>query len=302
MDSHFKRGKCKFLWGGSLGRARMKRIAGRLCAGMGCVLLLYSLPVRGVETPLDQAWNILQANLREKSVEKRVRATHVLGLLPGDRRALRLAETSALDEKPEVRAAAAAALGQMPGKSAAATLHKLLSDDEPSVVLAAASALVPSKDPAAYEAYYQFLTGERKTGPGLIASQMKTLKDPKKMAEIGVEQGIGFLPYAGIGLEAFKTLREDDVSPVRAAAAKMLANDPDPQSAGALVKAASDKSWVVRAAALEAIARRGDPQLLDSIVPALMDENLSVKCTAAAAIIRLSTLQEVQNKNAKAAN
>lgn len=279
----------------------MKRIAGILCAGISFVLLLYSFPVRGAETPLNQAWNILQANLNEKSVEKRVRATHVLGLLPGDRRALRLAETSALDDKPEVRAAAAAALGQVRGQSAVATLHKLLSDNEPSVVLAAASALAPSKDPAAYEAYYQFLTGERKTGPGLIASQMATLKDPKKMAEIGVEQGIGFIPYAGIGLEAFKTLRADDVSPVRAAAAKMLANDPDSQSAGALVKAASDKSWIVRAAALEAIARRGDPQLLDSIAPAMMDENLSVKCTAAAAVIRLSTLQEERNNKAKPA-
>ena len=130
----------------------------------------------------------------------------------------------------------------------------------------------------------------------MVAEQMKMLRDPKKMAEIGVEQGIGFIPYAGIGLSAFKALREDDVSPVRAAAAKMLANDPDPDSGRALVEAATDKSWLVKAAALEAIAKRGDPKLLDSIVPALMDDNTSVRCTAAAAIIRLSTITGASRK------
>jgi hypothetical protein len=146
------------------------------------------------------------------------------------------------------------------------------------------------KDPQAYDAYYEFLTGGRKVTSGMLANQMKTLKDRKKMAQIGVEQGIGFIPYAGIGVSAFKALREDDVSPVRAASAKMLAGDPDAASGKALVDATSDKSWLVRAAALEAIAKRGDPQLLDSIVPAMQDENTSVRCTAAAAVILLSTL------------
>ena len=255
------------------------------------ILLLAGGHSLGADSPRDRAWAILQANWNENSVEKRVQAVRVLALLPGDVRAIQIARKAALDEKSAVRAAAATALGQFHVRSSVAILHKLLSDSEPSVVLAAASALIPSKDPAAYEAYYQFLTGERKTGDGLIASQIKTLKDPKKLAEIGIEQGIGFIPYAGIGLEAFQTLRADDVSPVRAAAAKMLANDPDPQSGKALVKAASDKSWIVRAAALEAIAKRGDPALLGGIVPAMMDDNTSVRCTAAAAVIRLSTLQ-----------
>ncbi len=93
-------------------------------------------------------------------------------------------EKAATDEKPDVRAAAATALGQFRGKAPAATLHLLLSDSEPSVVLAAAGALIPSKDPEAYEAYYEFLTGERKTGTGMVSEQMKTFKDPKKLAAI----------------------------------------------------------------------------------------------------------------------
>jgi HEAT repeat protein len=250
----------------------------------------------GADTPAEKAWAILQANANEKSIDKRVQAIRVLALMPGNARAFGLAKKAAADEKPEVRAAAATVLGRWHGKSSVALLHQLLGDKEPSVALAAASALVPFKDPEAYETYYEFLTGERKTGDSLIAGQMKTMRDPKKMAEIGVEQGIGFIPYAGIGLAAFKTLRADDVSPVRAAAAKMLAHDPDPESGQALVRAASDKSWVVKAAALEAIARRGDPQLLDEIVPAMMDDNTSVRCTAAAAVIRLSSIGETSRK------
>ena len=259
-------------------------------------LLLTSSQSRSAETPRDRAWAILQANWNENGTEKRVQAVRVLALLPGDLRALELVKKAASDETAEVRAAAATVLGQLHGKSSVELLHKLLADKEPSVALAAASALIPSKDPQAYEAYYEFLTGYRKTGNGMVAEQMKTMRDPKKMAEIGVEQGIGFIPYAGIGLSAFKALREDDVSPVRAAAAKMLANDPDSQTGRALVEAATDKSWLVKAAALEAIAKRGDPKLLDGVVPVLMDDNTSVRCTAAAAVIRLSTLAAASRK------
>jgi HEAT repeat protein len=243
----------------------------------------------------DPAWDVLKTGLQENSADKRAQAVLALGVLPGDRLALELVLKAASDEKPEVRTAAATALGQFHRKSSVAALHKLLSDPEPAVALAAASALMPSKDPEAFEVYYEFLTGMRKTGKGLVATQMKMLKDPKKMAQLGVEQGIGFVPYAGIALSAFKTLHADDVSPVRAAAAKMIANDPDPESGRALVEVTTDKSWVVKTAALEAIAKRGDPQLLDGILPAMMDENNSVRCTAAAAVIRLSTIAMSRN-------
>ncbi len=215
------------------------------------------------QTQRDEAWDILRVNLNGKVTAKRALAVHVLGLLPGDPKALELSHKAVADGKPEVRAAAATTLGQLHSRSSIPWLHALLSDAEPSVALAAASALISFKDPAAYDVYYEVLVGERKTGKGVIAEEKKTLKDPKKMAELGVEEGIGFIPFAGIGLSAFKSLRVDDVSPVRAAAAKMLVNDTDPESGQALVKAASDKSWIVKTAALEAIAKRGDSQLLD---------------------------------------
>ena len=238
----------------------------------------------------EQAWDILRANVTEKDTGKRAQAVRVLGLLRGESEALQMARKALDDGKPEVRAAAATALGQMRSQMSVPRLRTLLSDKEPSVVLAAASALMTFKDQSAYDVYYEVLTGERKTGQGLIAGEVQTMKDPKKLAEQGFNEGIGFVPFAGIGWSAFKTLRTDDVSPIRAAAAKMLANDRDPESGDALVNAASNKSWIVRAAALESIAKRGDPHLLVGIVGALADENTSVRCTAAAAVIRLSTI------------
>jgi HEAT repeat protein len=265
-------------------------------AAVWLLLLLGASPGSRAASKRDEAWDILKSNINEKSAEKSAVAIRVLELLPGDPQALELAQKAATDDRPDVRSAAATALGQLHGKSTAAILHKLLFDPEPSVALAAASALMPSKDPAAFEVYYEILTGERKTGNGVIAEQMKTLKDPKKLAAMGVEGGIGFIPFAGIGLTAFETLHVDDVSPVRAAAAKMLTNDPDPESGHALVTATTDKSWLIKTAALEAIAKRGDPQLLDGILPALMDDNTAVRCTAAVAVIRLSTLADRINK------
>jgi len=71
------------------------------------------------------------------------------------------------------------------------------------------------------------------------------------MAEMGFEEGIGFIPFAGIGHEVFKTVTKNDSSPLRAAV-------------------------------LEAIALRGDPSLLPKISPALDDEKDVVRFTAAA--------------------
>jgi hypothetical protein len=156
------------------------------------------------------------------------------------------------------------------------------------VALAAAHALHTLGNKSAYEVYYAVLTGQRKTGKGLLAEHEETFKDPKKMAEFGFEQGINFVPFGGIGWGVISNVAKDDASPVRASAASMLADDPDPQTGQALVKATADKSWAVRAAALEAIAKRGDVRLLDDIIPRLTDGHDVVRITAAAAVINLS--------------
>ncbi len=112
------------------------------------------------------------------------------------------------------------------------------------------------------------------------------------MAELGIQEGIGFIPFAGMGWRTFKAIHKDDSSPVRAAAAKVLIKDPDPATTKALADAVGDKSWVVRAAALEALAERGDPSVLDTVELYMSDDKDDVKYAAAAAVLRLSAIKE----------
>ena len=128
-----------------------------------------------------------------------------------------------------MRAAGAEALGQIGLPAAAPALKKALKDESAEVVFSAAGALFELKDPAAYEVYFAVLTGERKSGEGLVQSQLDLLKDPQALAKIGFETGIGFIPFGGIGYKAVKAFTTDKTSPVRAAAAQKLVGDHDPQ-------------------------------------------------------------------------
>jgi HEAT repeat protein len=244
------------------------------------------------QTPKQEAWQILNAACTGDKTSGRATAIRVLGLIPDDAKAMKLAEQALDDDKPEVRSAAAAALGDMKSRTSIPKLRAALDDDDPSVTLAAAHSLALMHDDSAYEVYYEVLTGERKAGKGLIASETSILKDPKKMAQLGFEEGIGFIPFAGIGWEAIKVIRKDDSSPVRAAAAKVLAKDPDPAATKALADAAGDKSWLVRAAALEALAKRGNPSVLDTVKLYMSDEKRAVRYTAAAVVLRLTAIKE----------
>jgi len=252
------------------------------------------------QSSVDTAWTKLQAGLAEKDNDNRSAAVRVLGLLEGNPKAGELAMVGLEDKNPDVRAAATEVLGQLKVKSAVPKLRDLVKNEkEVSVVIASARALVTLNDPVGYAAYFAVLTGEKKSGGSIIGDQEKMLKDPKKMAQFGFNQGIGYIPFAGIGYGVFKAVTKDDASPVRAAAAKVLANDPDPHSGDALVKAASDKSWIVRAAALDAIAHRNDPSLAPQIESSLSDDNAIVRYTASAAIIHLNDVSAANGRKAK---
>ena len=126
--------------------------------------------------------------------------------------------------------------------------------------------------------YYAVLTSERKTGEPLLESQLKLLKDPNALGQIGFEQGIGFIPSGGIGLQVFKSFRQDNVSPIRIQ-----------QAAARSSERRLDEKWIVRASAVSAIAVRGDRSLVPALVPRLEDENDTVRFNAAAALVRLET-------------
>lgn len=244
-------------------------------------------PLSSTESDKGAAWKLIRSGVKSTDTDERVIAVGVLGLLLDDRKAGELAEHALADAKPEVRSAAATALGKMRSTDSVPKLKQTLADKEIPVVLAAARALLEMKDKAGYQVYYEILTGERKGSEGLIAQQTAILHDPKKLAELGFEQGIGYVPFASMGWDALRVILKNDSSPVRAAAAKMLADDPDPNSAKALVNATHDKNWIVRVAALEAIAKRGDPTLRVKVEPSMQDPKREVRYAAAATVVHL---------------
>ncbi|HEY4817123.1 MAG TPA: HEAT repeat domain-containing protein [Candidatus Acidoferrum sp.] len=241
----------------------------------------------------DRAWEILHGGLTFDGTEKRVKAVTALAVLKGNTEAEKLAIAALKDPKADVRVAAANALGAMHAVRARDRLEVALDDNEPAVVLAAANSLMLLKEANfAYDVYYNVLTGTMRTNNGAlreqIKEQLKVLHNKKKIAEMGLEQGVGFIPYGGLGYGMVKTFVKSDNSPVRAAAAKKLAHDPDPATAKALVAATQDKNSVVRAAALEAIAERGDRSLISKIAPSLDDDKDEVRFAGAACVARLS--------------
>ncbi|HTR23973.1 MAG TPA: HEAT repeat domain-containing protein [Terriglobales bacterium] len=251
------------------------------------------------QTSGDKPWTTLQAGLADKG-DNHVIAVRVLGLLDNNAKAVEIATTALGDDKSEVRAAAAAALGQMQAKSAVPKLvESVKAEKDAGVVIAEARALTALGDPLGYAVYYAVLTGERKSGGGLLDDQKKMLHDPKKMAQFGFEQGIGYIPFASIGVGAIKALTKDDSSPVRAAAARILADDPDPKSREALIDASSDKNELVRAAALDALSHRGDPSVIPAIESKLDDDKATVRLTAAAAIIHLRHTRNAKHPRRK---
>jgi HEAT repeat protein len=259
--------------------------------------VLASIPIYA-QAQKDEAWAVLKGGLTSKDTGDRAVAVHLLGTLQGDALASDLALKALKDEKPEVRSAAADSLGQLKTKSAITVLTNIINNDhEPSVVIASARALVALDDPLGYGVFYAVLTGEKKSGGGLLEEQKKMLKDPKKVAQFGFEQGIGFIPFGGLGLNVIRTLTKDDVSPVRAAAAKILANDPDIKSLAALEKATDDDSWLVRAAAIDAIRLRRDPSVLPTLGVRLADEKPVVRYAAAAAIIHLYDIGKTKKRS-----
>ena len=234
-----------------------------------------------------QAWEILHAGVSDKSRERRVKALGALGIVGSDAKAVAQAEEALQDKEPTVRAAAARALGEMHSTASVPKLVTATQDKSLLVAVSASSALLAMKDKAGYDVFYWVLTGERKAA-GMISQQAHDLKDPRKATEFAFEEGIGFVPFAGAGFEAIRMLTKKDPSPLRAAAATALADDPDPRCGKALADALKDENWIVRLAVVRAIVKRGDASLFETVAEAMTDKRDEVRLTAAAAVLRLS--------------
>lgn len=245
----------------------------------------------------EEAWGTLWSGVQNSSATRRLEAVNALALMKGNRRGMLFAFRALNDKDYRVRAAAAATLGSLHDKAAAPALKAALSDKEVSVMLAAAHALYLLKDPAAYDIYYAILMGDKKATSGLIQSQMDRLKDPKQVLQMGFEEGMGFVPYGGMGLEAYRTIVKRGDDPARASAARFLAFDSDPVSEDALIQTAlADKSVIVREAALQALAEKGDPRCLVRLELNLHDGSSAVRYWTAATVIRISDQKERRGK------
>jgi HEAT repeat protein len=262
----------------------------RICVPLALVVALSSLLCGEPSTPQlrERAWAELNRGLTHDKAPHRLEAVKALSLITGERGAIKAATHALGDDNPDVRTAAATTLGQLHAVSAIPDLKEALSDKEISVVLAASQALYQLRDKSAYSVYYAILMGDKKASDGMIQSQLDRLKDPKKVALLGFQQGMGFVPYGGIGVEAYRFAKSDH-SQVRATAARFLALDPDPMSRDALIQIAlTDDSTAVRQAALDALAERGDANCIERLERNLSDSKFAVRYRTAAAMLHLS--------------
>ena len=275
---------------------RNPRVADTIAVAAASFALLSIAGSGFAQAPRQQAWSILQSGVANIATERRVAAVTVLAMIQGDPKAVTMAEQALQDPDPQVRKAAAVTLGTLKAKSAIPKLHNALNDKDGDVVMAAAKSLVEIGSEYGYGVYYALVTGERKSGEGLIGSQEQQMQqimhNPKQMADMAFEQGIGYVPFGGIGWGAFQAVHKNEEKEVlvKANAVRTLAKDPDPRSAKAIVNAAGDPQWLVRAASYDALARRGDPSLLPDVAKGLTDQQYVAQLTAAAAVAQLSTV------------
>lgn len=266
---------------------------------VSCVLLILASDSAFCQSAQEKAWEILQTGLSDHDTGNRAAAVSALGLLQDNPQAIGLAEKSLSDKKPAVRAAAATALGEMGARRSIPLLKEAMRDKQGRVAFAAANSLITLGDPAGYEWFYEVLTGERKSGEGLIEEKKKLISDRKEVTLLLLGVAAGFAPYAGYGWMMWTELSHDYVTPVRVNAAKKLAGHRDPRIGEGLMRAASDKHWKLRVAAIRSIAHHDDPYLITSITMRLADKKAHVRYTAAAAVLRLSALAPVTSVSEK---
>lgn len=302
-------------WGRPLGRnvryrkchdkeANMRQNATRRFSLLSAIVMLlgpsmlYGIqPRTSTKLLRKRAWHMLWEGSHSSDAGQRAAAIEALGILHASREVVQIARRGLKDKDARVREAAATALGEMHSSSSIPELKRSLSDNNMGVALAAARSLLLLKQKAGYSVYYAVLTGKRKSGQSLLQQQLDQIDTPQKMVGFIFDQGIGFLPYAGYAMEVIQALTKKGNSPMRAAAARALAKDPDPRSGRALAKACSDKNWIVQVAALRAVATRGNPALLPYAEPDMQDGNNTVQYTAAATVFRLASIESLRANN-----
>ena len=237
---------------------------------------------------------MLNAAVASDRVRDRSDGLSAISILKSDRHAIQLV-THALQDKDEtIRTLAASSLGGISARSAIPALRAAMNDPSPVVSFAAAQSLWRLGDRSGRELFYEVLTGERKTKPGLIKQNVDQIKkdvhDPKTLALIGIDQASGaFLGPFSMGVSVLEAYAKNTSSPVQAYCASLLAQDATPDTIEQLSLALSNNNWTVRAAAAKALADMHERKVIPKLEEMMQtDKESAARLAAASAIVKLT--------------
>jgi HEAT repeat protein len=139
----------------------------------------------------------------------------------------------------------------------------------------------------------------RKAAATALGQMHATQSIPKleeALADSKIPEGIGYIPFAGIGWDAYRTMNKKNPNKRerrRQGCWRTIRTRPP---AKRWLKPQRTKTGLC-GLLVEAIAQRGDPSLLPHVVDKFRDKNPNVRYGAAAAVIRLSEIE--QSKSAR---
>lgn len=241
-----------------------------------------------------RAWKMLDEAAASNKVRDRSDGLSAISILKSDRHAIALMKQALKDKDESVRTLAANSLGSMNARSAIPALRDAMNDPSPVVSFAAAQSLWRLGDHSGRQLFYDVLTGERKTTPGLIKQHVNQIKkdihDPKTLALIGIDQASGaFLGPFSMGVSVLEEYAKNTSSPVQAYCATLLSQDPTPDTTEQLSVALGDNNWTVRAAAAKALAEMHDRKVISKLEEMMQTDKVApARLAAAAAIVKLT--------------
>jgi HEAT repeat protein len=246
---------------------------------------LFSQEPTAATSPLDSsAWDVLRKGMDDGDAQRRKTVIAAIGTIGPEPEAVKLVVRGLQDKDTLVRQTAAATLGEMGAHDAVQHLKAAL-DDSPEVSFTAAKSLWQLGDTSSREIIQAVMAGERSDKPSMLHSAMKDAKHrlrPSQLALMGFKEASGtFLGPGSMGIdaiqEAMKEAKKDSAAPGRAAAAAILAKDPDPYTLVLLEWGLGDNNWAVRVAVTKALVERGNKQTIVKLSPLRSDDHHAVR-------------------------
>ncbi len=240
------------------------------------------------------SWNILRDGYHEKFIDTRRQALTAVGSIGETPDVIKLLSEALRDDDLELRETAAAVMGQMKCRGCIPALKVALDDESGEVSFAAAKALWDMGDRSGRTMIEQVLTGETKSGPGVIESAKRqartTLHDKKAIAFIGAKEATSILlGPASLGVTAAEMALKDGQGGGRTLSATMLGEDCDASVLQLLEQEiGTEKNWAVKAAVARSIGRCKNKDAIPVLEQQLSESHALVRFMAAAGIVRLT--------------